>query len=94
MTAFPARGRPAHDIERRAHQGAHVAGIYLLVGTVAGYLLEWFERDKIVWREFAIVPAVGIVAVIVLSVAGVFLYRVINGDINQIRKSSPENRHE
>jgi len=63
---------------------ALVAGIYLLIGAVGGYLLEWFERDKIVWSEFAVVPAVGIAAIIVMSVAAVFLYWVIDGDIDQI----------
>jgi len=67
---------------------AVVAGIYLLIGAVGGYLLEWFERDEIVWSEFGIVPAVGIVAIIVMSPFLVVLYRRINRDIDQLGEPS------
>jgi len=73
---------------------AVVAGIYLLIGAVGGYLLEWLEIDEAVRGDFAVVPAAGIAAIIALSVAAVFLYRAINGDIDQIRKSPPEKQHE
>jgi len=67
---------------------AVVAGIYLLVGAVGGYLMEWFERDEIVWSEFAVMPAVAIVIIIVMSLAAIRLYPVINRDIDQIGESS------
>jgi len=67
---------------------AVVAGIYLLAGAVGGYLMEWFERDGIVWSEFAVMPAVGIAFIIILSVVAVFLYWVIDGDIDQLGEPS------
>jgi len=67
---------------------AVVAGVYLLIGAVSGYLLEWFERDEIVWSEFAVMPAVGIAVIVIMSFVAVVLYRKINGDINQIGEPS------
>jgi len=67
---------------------AVVAGVYLLIGAVSGYLLEWFERGEIVWSEFAVMPAVGIAVIVIMSFVAVVLYRKINGDINQIGEPS------
>ncbi|MDD9884568.1 MAG: hypothetical protein OXU62_08575 [Gammaproteobacteria bacterium] len=67
---------------------AVVAGVYLLVGAVGGYLLEWFERDRIVWSEFAVMPTVGIAVIVIMSFVAVILYRAINGDIDQIGEPS------
>jgi len=67
---------------------AVVAGVYLLIGAVGGYLLEWFERDEIAWSEFAVMPAVGIAVIVIMSFVAVVLYRKINGDINQIGEPS------
>jgi len=77
-----------------AWQLKYIVPIYLLIGAVGGYLLEWLEIDEAVRGDFAVVPAAGIVAIIVMSVAAVFLYRVIDRDIDQIRKSPPEKHHE
>jgi len=67
---------------------AVVAGVYLLAGAVGGYLMEWFERDKIVWSEFAVMPAVGIAFIVILSFVAARLYRAINADIDQIGEPS------
>jgi len=67
---------------------ALVAGIYLLIGAVGGYLLEWFERDEIVWSDFSVIPIIGIVAIIVMSFVAARLYREIDGDIDQIGEPS------
>jgi len=50
--------------------------------------MEWFERDEIVWSEFAVMPAVAIVIIIVMSLAAIRLYPVINRDIDQIGEPS------
>jgi len=67
---------------------ALVAGIYLLVGAVGGYLLEWFERDEIVWSDFGIIPIIGTVAVIVMSFVAAIVYKEIDGDIDRIGEPS------
>jgi len=67
---------------------AVVAGVYLLIGAVGGYLLEWFERGEIVWSDFGIIPTIGIVAIIIMSCVAAILYRKIDGDIDQIGEPS------
>jgi len=94
MTSNEIEGLKEHIAFRSRILWAVVAGIYLLIGAVGGYLLEWLEIDEAVRGDFAVVPAAGIAAIIALSVAAVFLYRAINGDIDQIRKSPPEKQHE
>lgn len=67
---------------------AHVAGIYLLAGAVGNYLFDFLERDKIVWSEFAIMPAVSIGIIIVMSVGLFRVRRAINRHIAQLEKAS------
>jgi len=67
---------------------ALIAGIYLLIGAVGGYLLEWFERDEIVWSDFSVIPIIGIVAIIAMSFVAAILYREIDGDIDQLGEPS------
>jgi len=67
---------------------AYVAGIYLLAGAVGNYLMDFLERDEIVWSEFATMPAVGIGVIIVMSVALFRVRRAINRHIAQLEKSS------
>ena len=62
---------------------AYIAGIYLLVGSVGSHLMEWLARDELVLSEFGIIPAVTIVAAIVLSFLAIRLYRKINGFLNR-----------
>jgi len=64
---------------------AYIAGIYLLIGSAGNYLLDWLERDEYVLSEFAIMPAVTIVAALVLSFFAARLYLTINRFIDQIR---------
>ena len=63
---------------------AYIAGIYLLVGSVGSHLMEWLARDELVLSEFGIIPAVTIVAAIVLSFLAIRLYREIDGLLDRI----------
>ena len=63
---------------------AYIAGVYLLVGAVGNYLMEWFERDEYVWSEFAVMPAVAIVVAIVLSLEAARLQLKIKAVIKRI----------
>jgi len=67
---------------------AYIAGIYLLAGAVGNYLMDFLERDEVVWSEFAIMPAVGIGIIIVMLVALLRLRRKINRFIAQIENAS------
>ena len=63
---------------------AYIAGIYLLVGSVGSHLMEWLARDELVLSEFGIIPAVTIVAAIVLSFLAARLYWRIDDLLDRI----------
>jgi len=67
---------------------AYVAGIYLLAGAVGNYLMDFLERDEVVWSEFAVMPAVSIGIIVVMSVDLLRVRRAINRHIAQLEKSS------
>jgi len=63
---------------------AYIAGIYLLVGAIGKHLMDYLARDELVLSEFGIIPAVTIVAAIVLSFLAIRLYREIDGLLDRI----------
>jgi len=63
---------------------AYIAGIYLLVGSVGSHLMDYLARDELVLSEFGIIPAVTIVAAIVLSFLAARLYWRIDDLLDRI----------
>lgn len=66
---------------------AYIAGVYLLAGAVGNYLFDFLERDKIVWSEFAVMPAVSIGIIVVMSVDLLRVRRAIDRRIAQLEKA-------
>lgn len=64
---------------------AYLAGIYLLGGALGNHIMDWLARDELVWSEFGIVPAVGVVIFFVLLAEAARLSRKIKRLINQLR---------
>jgi len=66
---------------------AYIAGIYLLGGALGAHTMEWLASDELVWSEFGIVPAVGLVVLFGLTAEAARLLRKIRRIINQIRRA-------
>lgn len=67
---------------------AYLAGVYLLGGALGAHTMEWLASDELVWSEFGIVPAVGLVVFFGMLAEAARLSRKIRRLINQIRGAS------